>query len=93
VKKFESNLHLCNQLTDWLPGPTPILSADELKQTFFNGMPHSWTTKFQESGQNQHHVTSQDMLACMRNCQKESNTEQIKNMLKQQQRQNPSNGG
>jgi hypothetical protein len=50
VEKFESNLHLCNQLTGWLPGPTPISSAEELKETLFNGMPHSWSTKFRESG-------------------------------------------
>jgi hypothetical protein len=93
VEEFESNLHLCNQLTDWLPGPTPILSSEELKETFFNGMPHSWSTKFRESGQNQHNVTSQVTLACMRNCQKESNAKQTKNVLKQQQKQNPSNGG
>jgi hypothetical protein len=37
------NLLLCNQLADWLPGPTPVLTADELKQTFFNAMPHLWT--------------------------------------------------
>jgi hypothetical protein len=73
VEEFESNLLLCNQLADWLPGPTPALTADELKQTFFNAMPRSWTTKFRESGQLENLVAKQAVLACMRNCQKESN--------------------
>jgi hypothetical protein len=76
-----------------LPGPTPVLTAEELKQTFFNAMPHSWTTKFRESGQQENLVTKQAMLAYMRNCQKESNAKQQKNMLKQQQKRDPYNGG
>jgi hypothetical protein len=93
VEEFQSNLLLCNQLTDWLPGPTLVLTADELKQTFFNAMQHLWTTKFRESGQQENLVTKQAMLACMRNCQKESNAKHQKNMLKQQQKRDPYNGG
>ena len=92
VEEFQSNLILCNQLTDWLPGTAPVLTKDELRLTFFNGMPHLWITKFKESGQNVQKTRLQVILAYMRNCQKESNAKALKNMLKQQQK-NPSNGG
>jgi hypothetical protein len=92
AEEFEWNLLLCDQLTDWSPGTTPVLTADELKQKpssmecHIRGLPSP-------ENQAKINISRQVMLAHMHDCQKESNAKQMKNMLKQQKKKNPSNGG
>lgn len=85
AEEFEWNLLLCDQLTDWSPGTTPVLTADELKQKpssmecHIRGLPSS-------ENQAKINISRQVMLAHMHDCQKESNAKQMKNMLKQQKK-------
>jgi hypothetical protein len=85
VEQFESNLLLTNQLTEWLPGNSPVLNADEIKNTFFNGMPIKWKSAYRAANLNANTDTFNSILSYMRTCEKESNNKAKYNLLKQQQ--------
>jgi hypothetical protein len=103
---FDSNLRLTNDLTDWLPGNKDILTEDELKTTFFNGMPHAWKAQYRAAGLNAEEATHASILAYMRGAERESNNKASRNMQKQAHNgsssntsrhrnggRNPTNGG
>ena len=83
TEMFDSNLRLTNNLTDWLPGTQLILTEDELKATFFNGMPHAWKAQHQAAGKSSQTETHVAILAYMRCQERESDLKSRRNMQKQ----------
>ena len=69
VEQFESNILLTNALTNWLPGDTPILTDNEIKHTFFNGMPVTWREKYRAANMNPSTDTFTNILSYMRTCE------------------------
>jgi hypothetical protein len=84
---FDSNLHLANALADWLPGTNAILTEEELKTTFFNGMPATWKTTHRSVRKNHQVETHTSILACMRGSERELALKAQRNALKQQHQQ------
>jgi hypothetical protein len=81
VEQFYSNLVLTNHLTGSLPGTELLLTTDEMKFTFFNGMPSAWLEKFKSTGKSIHNEPTSEVLAYMHNREGESNLKQMKQML------------
>ena len=50
VHDFQMYLENCNQVADWMPSTSPILTDDELKRVFVQAMPDTWQTAFSRAG-------------------------------------------
>jgi hypothetical protein len=50
VTAYYCRLRVLNQYLDWLPGDTPVLTPEELKQVFHDGMPERWRHFYRMSG-------------------------------------------
>jgi hypothetical protein len=94
TKVFDSNLCLTDALADWwLLRTNAILTEEELKTTFVNGMPATWKTACHSAGKNCQVKTHTLILACMRGSERESDLKAKPNAFKQQcqQRNSSSN--
>ena len=50
VRDFQMNLENCNNIADWMPGSSPILTEDELKRVFVLAMPKRWPVSYSNAG-------------------------------------------
>ena len=76
---FEANLAHCNKLTAWLPGQSPILTENELKNIFYNGMPQAWLSTFSASAQTVDGISYSALMSYMRGREKDANKKQYLN--------------
>jgi hypothetical protein len=49
VMSFHARIMEFNTYAFWLPGDQPILTEDQVKQAFYNGMPQTWVTRFRNA--------------------------------------------
>ena len=47
---FQMNLENCNNIAEWMPGSSPILTEDELKRVFVLAMPKRWQVSYSNAG-------------------------------------------
>jgi hypothetical protein len=75
VQLFYYRLRELNDQAAWLPGDAALLTDEDLKQAFYDGMPTAWKEKFLNSGKTVHHETEVDVLRHFR--QQQSIAEQL----------------
>jgi hypothetical protein len=75
VQLFYYRLRELNDQAAWLPGDQALLTDEELKQAFFDGMPTVWKEKFVNSGKTIRHEKEVDVLRYFR--QQQSNAEKL----------------
>ena len=84
VEQLESSLMPTNQLTEWLPGDAPILADAEVKNALFNRAPVIWKEKHRAASASAATDAFVAILSHMQTCEKESNKEAKRKLLKQQ---------
>jgi hypothetical protein len=84
VEEFGMNLILVNDLADWFPGETPILTEEEIKIALYNGQPEAWKIFFHLRGENVSTTEYNEILSFMRYQENNSNYKQLCNILNQQ---------
>jgi hypothetical protein len=52
IEEFGTNIILINDLANWFPGETPVLTEEEIKIAFYNGQPEAWKMAFTSVGKN-----------------------------------------
>jgi hypothetical protein len=55
VTAYYSRLHTLNEFVAWLPGATPALTPDKLRQVFHDGMPQRWRICYRMTGRSVRH--------------------------------------
>ena len=56
-EKVKNSLLLLNSMVEWLPGTEAPLTADGLRQAYFDLMPQAWRNRFMELGRPLHNET------------------------------------
>jgi hypothetical protein len=50
VQTFWYQIHDINKQIEWLPGSEPVLTDNQLKQSFYDAMPETWKNRYVNSG-------------------------------------------
>ena len=87
VRDFQMYSENCNQVADWMPGTSPILTDDELKRALVQAMPDTWQTAFSQAGRT---VTGCTLLECISYFEQvETSANHIAQLNQQRQRNQP----
>jgi hypothetical protein len=92
VEEFGTNIILINDLANWFPGETPILTEEEIKIAFYNGQPEAWKMAFTSVGENVSTMGYNEILSFMRYQENNSNYKQLRNTLNQRRLGNAGRG-
>ena len=79
VQSFYCRLLEINELVNWLPGDEPALTADQLKQAFYDAMPPTWRDRFIQAGHSSATKTQAELLHYFRQQEKNAKRKEEEN--------------
>eukprot|EP00543_Licmophora_paradoxa_P015720 CAMPEP_0202474044 /NCGR_PEP_ID=MMETSP1360-20130828/92170_1 /ASSEMBLY_ACC=CAM_ASM_000848 /TAXON_ID=515479 /ORGANISM="Licmophora paradoxa, Strain CCMP2313" /LENGTH=541 /DNA_ID=CAMNT_0049101141 /DNA_START=63 /DNA_END=1689 /DNA_ORIENTATION=+ len=79
VQQFFYRLRELNGFVAWLPGNEPPLTANQLKQALYDGMPSTWRERFVDSGTTLANKTTAELCRYFRKQESKASAKQAEN--------------